>query len=102
MVKEVDVPVITISRQFGAGGITLGESVAEKLGYTFYHDDIIEMIAERAKVSEEGVAALENESGGRLMNFISGIVPRSLVGQFLTPAKNTWKKMNTSIYSRRS
>ena len=27
--------VITISRQFGAGGITLGKMVAEKLGYAF-------------------------------------------------------------------
>ncbi len=71
--------VITISRQFGAGGITLGESVADKLGYALYHDEIIEMIAEKAKVSEEGVAAIENIAGGRLMNFISGIVPKSLV-----------------------
>lgn len=85
-------PVITISRQFGAGGITLGELVAEKLGYAFYHDEIIEMIAERAKVSEEGVAAIENESGGRLMNFISGIVPRSLVETIFDTGKEYMEK----------
>ena len=85
-------PVITISRQFGAGGITLGELVAEKLGYAFYHDEIIEMIAERAKVSEEGVAAIENESGGRLKNFISGIVPRSLVETIFDTGKEYMEK----------
>ncbi len=84
--------VITISRQFGAGGITLGESVAKKLGYAFYYDEIIEMIAERAKVSEEGVAAIENESGGRLMNFISGIVPRSLVETIFDTGKEYMEK----------
>ncbi len=84
--------VITISRQFGAGGITLGESVAEKLEYTFYHDEIIEMIAEKAKVSEEGVAAIENEAGGRLMNFISGIVPKSLVETIFDTGKQYMEK----------
>ena len=84
--------VITISRQFGAGGITLGESVAEKLGYALYHDEIIEMIAEKAKVSEEGVAAIENEAGGRLMNFISGIVPKSLVETIFDTGKQYMEK----------
>ncbi len=84
--------VITISRQFGAGGITLGESVAEKLEYAFYHDEIIEMIAEKAKVSEEGVAAIENEAGGRLMNFISGIVPKSLVETIFDTGKQYMEK----------
>ena len=84
--------VITISRQFGAGGITLGESVAEKLGYAFYHDNIIEMIAERAKVSKEGVAAIENESSGRLMNIISGIVPKSLVETIFDTSKEYMEK----------
>ncbi len=84
--------VITISRQFGAGCITLGESVAEKLEYAFYHDEIIEMIAEKAKVSEEGVAAIENEAGGRLMNFISGIVPKSLVETIFDTGKQYMEK----------
>ena len=44
--------VITISRQFGAAGITLGKMVAEKLGYDFYDRIIIQKIAEQANVSE--------------------------------------------------
>ena len=84
--------VITISRQFGAGGITLGEAVAKKLDYAFYHDEIIEMIAEKAKVSAEGVAAIENESGGRLHSFISGLVPRSLVDTIFDTSKEYMEK----------
>ena len=41
--------VITISRQFGAGGKTLGEMISEKLGYTFVDNEIIQMVAKKAK-----------------------------------------------------
>ena len=34
--------IVTISRQFGAGGHTLGHLVAEKLGIPFYDSEIIE------------------------------------------------------------
>ena len=44
--------VITVSRQFGAGGITVGEIVAQKLGYRFYDNEIIQMLAKEAKVSK--------------------------------------------------
>ena len=40
--------VIAISRQYGAGGKTLGEMVAKKLGYTFVDDEIIKLMAERS------------------------------------------------------
>lgn len=68
--------VITISRQFGAGGKTLGEMVSEKLGYTLYDKDLIQMIAEKAKVSENGVEFIEKESRGKFGIFISGMVPK--------------------------
>ena len=63
--------VITISRQFGAGGKTSGEMVARKLNYTFYDDQIIQMIAVQAKVSPTWVKTIENEAGGVLQKFIN-------------------------------
>ena len=65
--------VITISRQFGAGGITVGEIVAEKLGYKFYDNEIIQMLAKEAKVSTHWVEALEKEAGGALQKFLSQV-----------------------------
>ncbi|MEJ2038986.1 MAG: cytidylate kinase family protein, partial [Desulfosarcinaceae bacterium] len=38
--------VITISRQFGAGGKTLGKKIADALGYTFVDTEIVQKIAE--------------------------------------------------------
>ena len=43
--------VFTISRQFGAGGKTLGNMVAETMGYTFADSSIIQMISKQANVS---------------------------------------------------
>ncbi len=70
--------VITISRQFGAGGRTLGEMVTQKLGYELYDNEVIQMVAEQAKVSTNSVDALEKETGGIFKKVIADIVPKSL------------------------
>lgn len=38
-------PVIVIERQYGSGGHDIGKAVAEKLGYDFYDNEIIQMAA---------------------------------------------------------
>lgn len=38
-------PVIVIGRQFGSGGHDIGKALAEKLGYDFYDNEIIQMAA---------------------------------------------------------
>lgn len=43
--------VITISREFGSGGRTIGRKVAEKLGIPCYDAEIIEKIAEESGYS---------------------------------------------------
>ena len=71
--------VITISRQFGAGGKTLGEKVSKELGYAFYNDQIIQMVAVEAKVSPGWVQSVEKEAGGTLLKFISRVGRRSFL-----------------------
>ena len=75
--------VITLSRQFGAGGLTLGQMLAEKLGYTLVDNEIIQMVAENARVSTDWVESIEKEAGGRFLNFVSGLVPKRLIDQVL-------------------
>jgi cytidylate kinase len=75
--------VITISRQFGAGGITLGKMIAEKFGYTFADMQIIKMVAEMANVSTHFVEAVEKEAGGKFSKFISKTVSKPLVERIL-------------------
>ena len=41
--------VITIARQYGSGGRTVGEMLAKKLGIGYYDKDIIRMASETAE-----------------------------------------------------
>ena len=75
--------VITISRQFGAGGKTLGEIVAKTMGYTLVDEDIIQMVAKKAKVSTNWVQSIEKEAGGKLLKFMSRLVTKSYVERIL-------------------
>ena len=64
--------IVTISREFGSGGRTIGRMTAEKLGVPCYDQELIDRIAEesgllRAYVEENS----ENVSGGWL-SFTAG------------------------------
>ena len=87
--------VITISRQFGAGGKTLGKMIADKLGYTFADDDIIQMVAEMANVSPHWVESVEKEAGGKLSRIISSMVSKRLVDRIL---KNESGYLDEKLY----
>ncbi len=45
--------VITISREFGSGGRSIGKLVAEKLGYAFYDRELVDEVAKRSGFSPE-------------------------------------------------
>ncbi len=75
--------VITISRQFGAGGITLGKMVAKKFGYTFADTEIIKMVAEMANVSTHFVETVEKEAGGKFSKIITRLVSKPLLERVL-------------------
>ncbi len=75
--------VLTISRMYGAGGLTLGELIAKRLGYSFFDNEVIQMVAKKAKVSTDWVEAMEKEAGGKFQKFISRVVPKGLVSKVL-------------------
>lgn len=75
--------VITISRQFGAGGITLGRMVADALHYTFADSNIIQRVAQEANVSANWVESFEKEAGSKFSRFISSMVTKHLVDRVL-------------------
>lgn len=67
--------VITISRQFGAGGKTFGKRIADKLGYSFADEDIIERAAVEIHVSADWKEIVELEPGGKFQRYISKLNP---------------------------
>ena len=45
--------IITISREFGSGGRSIGKLVAEKLGYRFFDSELVNKVAQRSGFSPE-------------------------------------------------
>jgi cytidylate kinase len=48
--------VITISRQYGSGGSSIAQRVAERLGWTLIDNDFVDRVAQRAGLSPDEVA----------------------------------------------
>ena len=87
--------VITISRQFGAGGRTLGKMLAEELGYTFADQELIQMIAEKANVTPAWVESVEKEAGKTISRVISHLFSEMVMDRVL---KNEYGYIDEKIY----
>ena len=71
--------VITISRHTGAGGITLGQRLANKLGYRYVDEVMIKDIAEKIGVTREDVRSFEKDGATKLMRFLDKVVRTDFV-----------------------
>ena len=67
--------IITISRQFGSGGRSIAKAVAERLGYAYYDEEIIDKVAEKTGFAPEYI----EENG----EYAPGKTIFSLAGSFL-------------------
>lgn len=57
--------IVTISREFGSGGRTIGRETAKRLGYKFYDKELIEKIAEESGLSKEYIEEHGESSPGK-------------------------------------
>ena len=48
----MDNVVITIARQYGSGGKTIGEMLADRLGVHFYNKELMKLASEDSGISE--------------------------------------------------
>ena len=76
--------VITIARQFGSGGKTIGENLAKELGIPCYTQEILRMASDDSGISEE----LFNANDEKIYNgILPGISKNIYSGQLITPDK---------------
>ena len=54
--------VITIARQYGSGGRTVGKMLAEKLGVSFYDKQIIQMASDESGIDVKLFGQVEEGS----------------------------------------
>lgn len=71
--------IITISREFGSGGRTIGRQVAEKLGIPFYDKELVEQIALESGFAPNFVEEHGEHSPGRSF-FAYAFAPQGVPG----------------------
>lgn len=75
--------LITISRQYGAGGSAVAALVAERLGWAVVDNDLIDRVAARAGLSRQEVAEREERSPGLVERI--GLALAASSSEILTP-----------------
>lgn len=75
--------VITISREFGAGGRTLGEKLCTRFGFRLVDGHVIDELARKAKISGDWLTAMEKEASSPLLGLIASLVTTG--GHYLAP-----------------
>ncbi|MGD2023432.1 MAG: cytidylate kinase-like family protein [Desulfobacterales bacterium] len=70
---EVRVPVITVSMEPGSGGSLVAQKVADRLGFDYFHKDIIEGIAKSAKIRASVIDTLEKQRLSGIDDFIASL-----------------------------
>ena len=86
--------VITINRELGSGGSTVGHKVAERLGVPFYNKIIIETLTDKYNLSKEEIEDLKGRGHSWWSDFkfamgIGAGLSRDLTGDW-----------NESLYNR--
>ena len=69
--------VVTITRQFGAGGSRVAELVATQLGWTVIDNEFVSAVAQRAGLPAEEVAAREERSPSLMQRLVRALATAS-------------------------
>jgi len=86
-------PVVTIGRQFGAGGSTVGEMLAEELHIDVLESQIIDEVAHRLQLPKEEVEA-EDEQPGSLLSRLLVALGSASSEPLIPPEATAWSPPN--------
>lgn len=87
--------IITIGRQCGSGGHTIGKMVAERFGIPFYDKEIIQKVAARSGLSEETV---EKEGEYSTTSLLFNIASRGISGYNVANSNNMLLRDQVNAY----
>src|SRR5258706_9721599 len=86
-------PVITIGRQFGAGGRTVGEMLAKRLKVDVLDSQLIDEVAHRLQLPKEEVEA-EDEQPGSLLHRLLMALGSASGEPMIPPETAAWNPPN--------
>lgn len=93
--------VVSISRQYGAGGRVVGEKLAERLGYRLVDRAILTEVAKKAGVTVRSVQDVEHEAGGLLSRLVNELVKSSPYVRNLPDYSATFDEENYRAFLRK-
>ena len=72
-------PFITVAREPGSGGAPIARAVAEKLGYIFVDELIVDEIARSTKKRTEVIKAVDEKSRSKIMDMVHSLFNQEYV-----------------------
>jgi cytidylate kinase len=67
-------PIITVSRERGAGGAFVGRLVAQRLGFSFWDRDLLHRIAQEIGADEAALAAVDEHVHSPVAEFVESVL----------------------------
>ena len=100
--KKMKNRIITISREFGCGGRTIGKKVAEMLKIPCYDSELIEKMAQESGFHKEYIKDVNEDNSGGFPSFPaapSGRTTRTIFGKFNAKSlRKSPKKVLASLW----
>ena len=89
--------VITISRELGSGGHTIGKKLADKLGVRFCDKELIKELSKRFNLTPQTIEHLKSEKKNWLSDFIHRLAPAPSPAGFISSDPVYGKEFNPTV-----
>ena len=89
--------VITISRELGSGGHTIGKKLADKLGVRFCDKELIKELSKRFNLTPQTIEHLKSEKKNWLSEFIQRLAPAPSPAGFIGSDPVYGKEFNPTV-----
>lgn len=89
--------VITISRELGSGGHTIGKKLAEKLGVRFCDKELIRALSQKFELTPSSIERLKAQKKNWLSDFVHMLAPAPSPGGFIETNSAYGKEFNPSV-----
>lgn len=89
--------VITISREVGSGGRTIGRKLAEKLGVRFSDKDLIAALQKKFNLTADSIEELKGKKKRWLDDFIQMVAPVPMSGMLVDGDSDYISEYNLSL-----
>ena len=89
--------VITISREVGSGGRTIGRKLAEKLGVRFSDKELINSLKAKLNLSPDSIEELKGKKKRWLDDFIQMVAPVPMSGLLVNGDSDYISEYNSSL-----